>query len=203
MAVGARPVEGEACGGQLRSGGMPRLDMTPLAQQRRSSLQQLRIAGPVRVMTIQAILHHRRMFPEERPAPFRMARVACLVRRSGDEEFGIGRAVRVVTARAGHLALAERHMRRPHELRAAHLVALEADFHLRLLDELAVVVQRLRKTAALREWVHDLMARYAGQAPRFVRASLPERALPFFVALQALAVFYFDGLRRVLTEADD
>ncbi len=69
-----------------------------LAESRRARLQQLWIAGPMRLMAIHAVLHDRRMFPQERPASFGVALVAVVVGGGLNQLFGVGRPVRVVAA---------------------------------------------------------------------------------------------------------
>lgn len=61
-----------------------------------------------RLMTIRAILHHRRMRPQKGPGVAAQA----VLRQSWplDELFRVRRAMRVVAAHAGHLALAVRHV---------------------------------------------------------------------------------------------
>ena len=85
MAIGATSVEGEPSGGQLRRRRMPCLVVALLAEPGHTDLQQLRPGGTVRFMAIHAIFLDRRMFPQERPAPFRMALVAGLVDRALDQ----------------------------------------------------------------------------------------------------------------------
>ena len=85
-------------------------------------------------MTIGAVLHDRRVLPQEGTAPFGVATEAILIERALNQLFGIGRAVRIVAARAGHLAFAEGHMRRALQLGTPHLVAPQAEFRLFVLQ---------------------------------------------------------------------
>ena len=62
-----------------------------------------------------------------------MATDAVLVDRALQQLTRIGAAVRVVATGAGDLALAIGHVRRALQLRPPHLVALQAQFRLRLL----------------------------------------------------------------------
>lgn len=86
--------------------------MALLAEFRRADLQQLRIDRAVRFVAIATVFQNRRVLPEKRTTALGVATVAILIQRALDQLFGIGRAVRIVAAGAGHLAFAEGHMRR-------------------------------------------------------------------------------------------
>ena len=165
--------------------------MALLAEPGRADLQQLRILGAVRVMARRAIFHHRRMLPQERPAPFRMTLVTGLIHRGFDQQLRIGSAVRIVAIRARHLSFSKRHVRRALQLRPAHRVALEADLHLGLFDECLIGGQRLHKAAPRNGRLHDLVTRHAGHPSGLVRAPLPEHPRALFMALQAGSVELF------------
>jgi hypothetical protein len=90
---------------------MPARVVTGITDSRHSYFQQLRVIGPVRLVTIRAILHHRRMFPEKGPAPLGMARQTVLGDRRLNQLLRIGTPVRIVTTRAGDFAFTIRHMR--------------------------------------------------------------------------------------------
>jgi len=195
MAVGATAVEGEPSGGQLRGRGVPSLVVALLAEPGHADFQQLRPGGPVRFMAIHAIFLHRRMFPQERPAPFRMALVAGLVDRALDQQLGIGRSVRIMAIGARDLSFPEGHVRGPLHLRAAHLVALEANLHSRLLDELTIPRQRLIEPEGRNVRLHDLVACHAGQAAGLVRTALPEQPRASLVALQTRGILFRCGQR--------
>src|SRR5271157_5825775 len=105
-----------------------------IADARHAYLQQLRVIGAVRLMAIGAVFHHRRVLPQERTTALGMAGEAVLVDRALNQLLRVGSAVRVVTARASHFAFAIRHVGGPLQLCAAHLVTLETEFRLRLLD---------------------------------------------------------------------
>jgi len=162
MAVGATSVEREARGGQLRSGRMSRLDVALLAEPGRAGLQQLRASGTMRVMAVHAIFHYRRMLPQERATSFRMTLVTVLVDRAFDQQLGIGSSMRVMAIGASDLSFSKWHVRRALNLSAAQLMALKADLHSRLLDELTIPRQRLVKTEGRNVRLHDLMTRDAG-----------------------------------------
>lgn len=158
------------------------------------------------LVTIEAVLHDRRMLPEERTAPFGMALITGLVDRGCDQELRIGRAMRVVATGAGHRSLAQRHVRGALELRLAHGMAVQADLHLGSLREQHVVGQRLGEAGGgneRRPVLMYLVARDASQAPRLVGAASPEQSLPLFVALQTARVLVPGGEWRVLTEAEN
>ena len=72
--------------------------------------QQVLIHRAVRIMAVQAVLAHRRMFEQERSALLGMARVAIVVDRIRPQQRLGGAAVRIMTIRAGDLAFAQRHV---------------------------------------------------------------------------------------------
>jgi|SRR3990167_2344019 len=100
--------------------------------------------------------------------------------------------MRVMAIGASDLSLSKRHVSRALHLSAALHVALKADLHLGLLDELMIPRQRLVKTEGRNRNIrlHDLVTRDAGQASGFVGAPLPEQPRPFFMALQALGILF-------------
>lgn len=119
-------------------------------------------------MAVGAILHCRRMFPKERTSLPRMTGVAVLVDRGFNQHGWIRGAMRVMAVGASDLPFSERHVGRALQLGTAHLVAAETDFHLRRLDELSVVGQRLHETTRAGEGVAaisgvDLVAGHTSQ----------------------------------------
>ena len=94
-------------------------DVALLAEPGHADLQQLRACGTMRVMAVGAIFHHRRMLPQEGPAPFRMTLVAGLVDRAFDQQLGIGSSVRIMAIGASDLPFPERHVSRALHLSAA------------------------------------------------------------------------------------
>ena len=74
-------------------------------------------------------------------------------------------------------------------------MALKANLHFRLLDELTIPGQRLIKTERSNVRLHHLVTGNAGQAPGLVRTSLPEQPVALLMALQTLVIFF---LRREL-----
>lgn len=205
MAIRACPVEGKTGACQLRGRGVPDGGVTLLTEPGRTDFEQLGIAGAMRVMAVIAVLHDRRMLPEEGTAPLRVALVTRLIDGGGDEKFWIRASVRVVAVGAGNLALPHRHVRRTLELRPAHRMAFEANLHLRVLGEQPVVGQRLLKTCRQRclGLLVDLVAGGATHTPGLVFASSPEQPLAFFVALQTAETLLFHRQRNVLAETDD
>ena len=97
----------------------------------------------MRLVAIGAVFHHRRMLPQERTAPFGVATQAVLVDRGLSQLAGVGRSVRIVTARARYLAFAVRHVRGALQLRSPHLVTLQTQFRLRLLQAPCVGQRRI------------------------------------------------------------
>lgn len=67
-------------------------------------------------------------------------------------------------------------------------MALEADLHFGLLDELAISRQGLGKTERRNVRLHDLVTGGASQTPGLVRAPFPEQPHALFMALQTLGV---------------
>ena len=112
VAIGAAAVEILDGAKRLRLGRMAAAVVTAVTHTGHACLQQLRIARSVRFVAVRTILHYRWMFPKERPAPFRVAAQAILIRGCLNELFRIRGTVRIVAARAGHLAFAVRHVRR-------------------------------------------------------------------------------------------
>src|SRR5437879_3488893 len=100
MTVCASPVENESRGGRLRSGRMPAGVVALLAEPRRLRFQQLRVAGAVSFVAIEAVLHHRRMLPKERPSALGMALIARRVDGSFDQQLRIGSAMHVMAVGA-------------------------------------------------------------------------------------------------------
>ena len=82
--------------------------MTLLTKERWALLEQCRVDRPVWVMTVTAILGHRLVIPEERTAFFHVAGVAGFNHGVAGHHLRPGRAVRVVTVGAGHLAFDDR-----------------------------------------------------------------------------------------------
>ena len=116
--------------------------MARVANARHAYLQQLRITAAVRVVAVRAVLHDRRMLPKEGSSTFRVATEAILINRGLDQLRGIRASVWIMAAGAGDFAFPIGHMRGALKLRAAHLVALQAQFGL-AHGYAAVVCQRL------------------------------------------------------------
>ena len=113
--------------------GVATRNMARVANPRHANLEKLRIAAAVRIVAIGAVLHHRRMFPQERPPALGMAGEAVLVHTRLQQLGWIRASVRVITTGAGYFSLSIRHMRGALKLCPAHLMTLEAQLRLRLL----------------------------------------------------------------------
>ena len=135
MAVQAALVEGVPRHGGIRGTRVAGCLVALLAEERLLDLQHLLVDGAVGVVTVEAVLTDGSVLPEERPALLGVARVAVLVDRGLQDHLVVGRAVRVVAARALELALAQRHVARPEELGLLLQVAARAQIHLRLLEK--------------------------------------------------------------------
>ena len=95
----------------IRSGCFPVADRVALeAQPRARHFQRELVDRAMRIVTVQAILAHRRMLEQERSALFGVAGVAIVVDRILPQQSLGGAAVRIMTIRAHDLALAHRHV---------------------------------------------------------------------------------------------
>jgi hypothetical protein len=84
----------------------------------------------MRLMAVNAVLHHWRVLPQERTPPFGVATQAILVHCGLPKLTWIGRSMWVVAACAGHLAFPIRHVRGPLQLGSAHLVTAKTKLRL-------------------------------------------------------------------------
>ena len=174
MAVGTGAIEDEARPGVLRSRRVTSLDVALLTESRFGDLEQFFVVGAVGFVAVGATLRHRWVFPQKRTPLLGMAGVTVLIDGVGLEEVLGDGAMRIVTARAGHLALPEGHVGGAHELRAALGVALSAGLDFSGFGELA----------ALGVIVHDTVAVGAGQVSQLMGTALPVEAGGFLVAFQ-------------------
>jgi hypothetical protein len=145
-----------------------------------------------------AVFHYRRMFPKEGAAPFRVALIAGLIDCGRDQHLRIRPAMRVVAGGARHQSLAEWHMRGALQLRTAHRMTFETEFHLSPRRKERIRGERLLKTRSRdgrRRVLVDLVAPYASETSRLMRAALPEHPLAFLMALQAAGVQLLSGNR--------
>lgn len=203
VAIGAAAIKVLNGTERLRLGRVPAAVMAGVANTRHARLQQLRVAGAVRLMAVRAILHDRRMLPEEWAAAFCVAAVAILVGGGLDQLLRIRSSMRIVAARAGHFAFAIWHVGRALQLCPAHLVALQAQLRLCFLHTL--VVGKRRVVAALRRqrdanFLLHLMAIHARHAAGFVRTALPEHVASPGMARLAGRVLLGHGVFRILAE---
>src|SRR5262249_8418409 len=123
-------------------------------------------------MAIEAIFADRIVLPEERAAFLRVALVAIVVHRIFSQHGFGGAAVRIVTVRAGDLALTYRHMRREIALGAPVLVTLEAGVRSKGRVQLESAGYVL----------HNCVAVAAHQSARLMRASVPVSPVAALVA---------------------
>jgi hypothetical protein len=120
---------------------------------------------PVCVMAGRAVLEHRRVLPQERPALLGVAADAALVNRGAClEQLHVGAAMHVVARRAAHLAFTNRHVVEPVLLVRDVLVAGRAQFDFGLRLELGLLA--LRRV--------DAMAACATHIPVIVLAAGPQ-----------------------------
>lgn len=104
MAIGAAPVDHEETVGSTGQGLVPTLTMALLAQARLLVFQQIPVNRPVGLMTIEAILLHGRMLPQNRCFFFPVTFVALVIDAVGGDQLDRLGTMRIVAARAGHLA---------------------------------------------------------------------------------------------------
>ena len=155
-------------------------DVAGVANPRHPHLQQLRVVGAVCFVAIGAILSDRWVFPQEWAAPLGVAAQTVFVNSALNQLPWIGRSMRIVATGAGYLTFPIGHVRRTLQLGAAHLVTLETEFRLRLLD---ACVQRKRSVEAvlLRQRLANLrvpdVAIHAGHSAGIVGTAFPEEAV--------------------------
>src|SRR5215472_12914201 len=110
MAVRAASIEVFDRVKRLWLGRMTAAVMAGVAHARHPHLQELRVAGAMRLVTVRAILYDRYVFPEKRSAAFRGPTQEVLSCGALDELLRIWCAMRIVAARAGYLSFAVRHV---------------------------------------------------------------------------------------------
>src|SRR6516162_1800142 len=81
-------------------------------------------------MAVQAILAHRRMFPQEWPALLGMTLVTSIIHGSRFQKRFTVAAMRIVARAARHLALTDRHVRGLPDVRTLLLVTLKTNIRL-------------------------------------------------------------------------
>ena len=121
---------------RLRLRRMPAAVVAGIAHSRHTHLQELRVVAPVRFVAVRTVLHDGRVLPQEWPSTLRMAGQAVLVDCALYKLAWIRGAMRVVTARARHLAFPVWHVRRPLQLCPSHHMALQTQLRLLLLHAL-------------------------------------------------------------------
>src|SRR5262252_5540913 len=184
---------------------VPAADMAGIAYARHPHLEQLRVAGTVRFMAVRAVLHHGRVFPQERAAPFCVATQTILVHSGLPKLTGIGSSVRVMATRAGYFAFPIRHVRGALQLRPAHLMTTKAEFRLRFFQALVFRKRCVKSCLGGQRGTIFLMrpmAVYAGHGPRLVRAAPPEQLVLARVALQTRGVLLGRCIPRVFSKTN-
>ena len=146
--------------------------VTLLAQERARGNEQHFLVGTMRLVAVETVLANRRMLPDERAALFGVAGIADVIHRVRIEHRSGRRAMRVVAAFAGHLALRQGHMRAFAELGALLLMAGVAGLgNARFLQQTGGGEPR-----------HGVVAVAACDLVRGVRRTGPVNALPPLVA---------------------
>ena len=141
----------------VESSGMPRAQVTSLAEVRHLGHQQLLVIRAMRVVAIEAVLAYRSVFPHERPAFFGVASITEFIHRRGSDHLRLRAVMRIMTTGALHPSFADRMVAGAHRLRAHVLVAVEAGvdhpFRLQLraigLEGMHAVAGGAAKTLAL------------------------------------------------------
>ena len=157
--------------------------MALLAKVRRPHLEKIGNGRAMRVVANRAVLLHRRVVPDVRPALLHVAGVAGFVDAVSDHQSRRYRAVRVMTVGANDFAFQNRMAVRTDDLDALLFMAGEAHFRLSdpLADRIAVSM--------------NLVAGGAGEFAVLVHAPLPMYALAALVAGQAGLVAGYDRSR--------
>ena len=142
-----------------------------------ADLQQLGIVGAVRFVAVGAVFNDRWVLPQERAAALGVAAQTVLVGSALYQLLGIRASVGIVAAGAGDFAFPVRHVRGALQLRAAHLVALQAE--LRLVFLYAAIFRERRAVARVggdfnAHVLLDLMAIDTRHAARLMWAAAPE-----------------------------
>lgn len=150
-----------------------------------ANFKQTVIDRTMRFMTIGAVFHHGRMFPKKRPAPLGVAGVAVFIDACLFELRRIGTTMRVVTIRACNFPLAQRHMRRAHQLGFALQVTLAADLGFGPLVKEGILLPNLRQLMAVTGFFHHGMAIHTGNAAAGVGTRVPISLNTALVTLQA------------------
>ncbi len=184
--VGARQTLGRA-----RNGGVPRAFVTALAEEGRAHLEQRRLRGTVRLVTVAAVLRHRLMLPQERPAVFGMAARAGFIDGVLHQLRRRRRTMRRMTGGAGHLAFPQGMMRRLEQIGVLGLMTGGADFDLtrRGQHRILRLVQR--------------MAACACHIVSGVRARCPIVGRVRLMTVQAFGVLLRGGCVCFAAEIDD
>src|SRR5262249_52354940 len=137
--------------------------------------EELVVVGAVRLVAREAVLTHRRVLPQERPALLRVAREAEVVDRLGRDHLRLRAVVRVVAARAAELPFAHPVVRDPLPLPTDRRMAREA--RLLLGRRLELGFDGLRVVHAV--------TRRAREALPLVHAAVPARLAALVVTGQA------------------
>ncbi len=152
--------------------------------------QQVRVIRAMRPVAVQAVLTHRRVFPQPRAALLGMTRVAIFIDGSLAKQLFGRAAVRVMAVRASDLVFANWHVRRVLHLRALKLVALITNLGHDLFLQLMFARHRL----------HDRVAVGAGEPARLVIAAGPVSALTLLVTVEAEGISFVNRSRIVFAE---
>ena len=174
--------------GAIRDTRMTDLRVTALAQERRTLRQHARMVRAMWGVTESAVLADRCVLPQVRTAHFSVALLAGVVDGLPHKICRGVVAVRAVATAAIHLALEERMRECLHRLAALQLVAVVADFGL---------CRRLQNGIDPRV---TIVAINTSDLVDGVRTGMPAKADVAVVAVEALAIVFFNRRRAGRTE---
>lgn len=138
-----------------------------------SCFQEPVVDRTMRLVAVGTTFHNRRMLPEKRSAPLRMAGVAVFVDARLFELGRVRRAMRIMAISAGELSFSERHVRGALELSLSLKMALAANLGLGALVREDCFVAGLGELEAVGGFLHDGVTVHAGEAAAGMRARLP------------------------------
>ena len=184
-----------------RRPGVPGGDMTRGANPRVCDFQKSIIYRTMRLVTVVATLHYRRVFPKVRTAAFGMTGVAIFIDAVLLELSRVGTAMRIVAVGTDDFSFSHRHMRRTHQLRLALQMTLTADFDLGAIDPKRSYVGKLRHLFAA-GFFHQRVTVNASEATAGVRTSFPEGLHATLMTTEAGFVLHLRRLTGIFTKRD-
>lgn len=202
VAIGAAAIEKERRVLSARRNRMLRHAMTLSAQPRVGHFEQPIVYRSVRLVTVGAVFHHRRVLMQKRTAAFGMAGIAIFV-DAGLLELGrIGRAVRIVAACASQLSLPHGHVGRTHQLSFPLQMTLTAHLGLRSFIEEGGSIVDFGELVAVGGFLHQSVAVDASDAAAGMRAGGPIGLNAALMTAKTRLVLQFGGLFGIFAKRD-